>query len=278
MGTGFAPGFEVLDVAALPEKTGGSLTESAVQSYFARANYSYDNKYVAEVSVRRDGASNFGDNARYGNFYSISGGWNIHRENWFKADWVDVLKIRASYGTMGNRPGELYPQYALYSIAANYNGIPATLISQVGNPDLTWEVLKSTNVALSTRLFDRVSLDVEYYQRKTEDMLMEIPYSYTTGFSTGWGNVASIVNRGVDITANVDILKNVNGLDWSISANVNYNKNEITELFNGLDEYVLANTGLKLQKGMPYGEYYYVRWAGVDSRDGYNMWYDKMVT
>ena len=157
-------------------------------------------------------------------------------------------------------------------------GTSGTAVANPANPDLTWEVLKSTNVALSTRLFDRVSLDVEYYQRKTEDMLMEIPYSYTTGFSTGWGNVASIVNRGVDITANVDILKNVNGLDWSISANVNYNKNEITELFNGLDEYVLANTGLKLQKGMPYGEYYYVRWAGVDSRDGYNMWYDKMVT
>ena len=79
----------------------------------------------------------------------------------------------------------------------------------------------------------------------------------------------------MDITANVDILKDVAGVNWSISANVNYNKNEITKLFNGLDEYVLANTGLKLQVGKPYGEYFYNRWAGVDPRDGYNMWYDK---
>ena len=148
IGTGFAPGFEVLDVTALPEKVGGSLSESASQSFFMRANYSYDNRYVAELSLRRDGASNFGTDARYGNFYSISGGWNIHREHWFNADWVDALKLRASYGTMGNRPGELYPQYALYSVSANYDGVPGTLISQVGNPDLTWEQTSTFGLGL----------------------------------------------------------------------------------------------------------------------------------
>lgn len=154
VGTGFASGFEVLDVAAKPEAVGGSLTESAVQSYLFRGNYSYDGRYMAEVSLRRDGASNFGKDARYGNFYSVSAGWNINRESWFNANWIDVLKLRASYGIMGNRPGELYPQYALYSISANYDGIPASLISQVENPSLTWEETATLGVGLDANFFD----------------------------------------------------------------------------------------------------------------------------
>ena len=101
-GTGIVSGFEVLDATATPEEVGGNLTEWAKQSVFAKANYTYDNRYLAEVSLRRDGASNFGDDKKYGNFFSISAGWNINREKWFKADWVDVLKLRASYGSVGN--------------------------------------------------------------------------------------------------------------------------------------------------------------------------------
>ena len=138
-GTGIVSGFEVLDATATPEEVGGNLTEWAKQSVFAKANYTYDNRYLAEVSLRRDGASNFGDDKKYGNFFSISAGWNINREKWFKADWVDVLKLRASYGSVGNIPYSKYPQYGLYSVSSNYNGIPAILISQVGNKDLTWE-------------------------------------------------------------------------------------------------------------------------------------------
>ena len=191
-------------------------------------------------------------------------------------EWINDLQLKASYGTVGNSSAlSAYMAYGLISSGSMYGGETGTAIGNPANPDLTWEVVKTANVALNTRLFDRVNLDVEFYNRLTEDMLMQIPFSYTTGFSAGWGNVASMRNRGVDITANVDILKDVAGVNWSISANVNYNKNEITKLFNGLDEYVLANTGLKLQVGKPYGEYFYNRWAGVDPRDGYNMWYDK---
>ena len=119
-GTGIVSGFEVLDATATPEEVGGNLTEWAKQSVFAKANYTYDNRYLAEVSLRRDGASNFGDDKKYGNFFSISAGWNINREKWFKADWVDVLKLRASYGSVGNIPYSKYPQYGLYSVSSNY--------------------------------------------------------------------------------------------------------------------------------------------------------------
>ena len=147
-GTGIVSGFEVLDATATPEEVGGNLTEWAKQSVFAKANYTYDNRYLAEVSLRRDGASNFGDDKKYGNFFSISAGWNINREKWFKADWVDVLKLRASYGSVGNIPYSKYPQYGLYSVSSNYNGIPAILISQVGNKDLTWEQTYTAGVGI----------------------------------------------------------------------------------------------------------------------------------
>ena len=151
-GTGIVSGFEVLDATATPEEVGGNLTEWAKQSVFAKANYTYDNRYLAEVSLRRDGASNFGDDKKYGNFFSISAGWNINREKWFKADWVDVLKLRASYGSVGNIPYSKYPQYGLYSVSSNYNGIPAILISQVGNKDLTWEQTYTAGVGIDANL------------------------------------------------------------------------------------------------------------------------------
>lgn len=181
VGTGFASGFEVLDVAAKPEAVGGSLTESAVQSYLFRGNYSYDGRYMAEVSLRRDGASNFGKDARYGNFYSVSAGWNINRESWFNANCIDVFKLRASYGIMGNRPGELYPQYALYSISANYDGIPATLISQVENPSLTWEETATLGVGLDANFFDdRLRIVFDYYNKYTDNVLYRTPVSGLT--------------------------------------------------------------------------------------------------
>lgn len=163
-GTGIVSGFEVLDATATPEEVGGNLTEWAKQSVFAKANYTYDNRYLAEVSLRRDGASNFGDDKKYGNFFSISAGWNINREKWFKADWVDVLKLRASYGSVGNIPYSKYPQYGLYSVSSNYNGIPAILISQVGNKDLTWEQTYTAGVGIDANFFNnRLRFVFDYY-------------------------------------------------------------------------------------------------------------------
>jgi hypothetical protein len=203
--------------------------------------------------------------------------WDITKERFMKdVKWMNKLQLKASYGSVGNSSG-LSPYMAMGLVGTGplYNGVGGTAVANPANPDLTWEVVKSTNIAINTRMFNRVNLDVELYNRDTEDMLMDIPYSYTTGFSGGWGNVASMRNKGVDVTANFEILQDFHDIDWNISANLNYNENEITSLFNGMDEYVLANTGLKLQVGKPYGEYFYTRWAGVDPRDGYNMWYDK---
>ena len=254
-----------------------SMYDKIFNSYFATFSYNYAEKYYIDASFRRDGSSLFGLNNQWGNFWSVGALWDLKKES-FLSDvaWLDNLQLKVSYGSVGNSSGlDPYMSYGLVSTGPLYYGSSGTAIANPANPDLTWEVVKSANVALNTRLFDRVSLEVEFYNRMTENMLMDIPYSHTTGFSSGWGNVANMRNRGVDITANIDIIKDLNNFNWRVSANVNYNKNEITKLFNGLDEYVIANTGLKLQVGKPYGEYFYTRWAGVDPRDGFNMWYDK---
>mgnify|MGYP000332138392 FL=1 len=138
-GTGFVPGFEVLDVVSKPERTKGGINEWATQSYFTQWKYVYDGKYIAEASIRRDGASNLGTNAKYGNLLSGSVGWIISREDWFDVDWIDNLKLRGGYGTVGNRPSSLYPQYDLYSVSSSYNENSGALISVIGNKDLTWE-------------------------------------------------------------------------------------------------------------------------------------------
>ena len=271
------PRLTLMSAGSVPNLPSHSKSDRVFNSYFATFGYSFREKYFVDASFRRDGSSLFAEDHRWGNFWSAGAMWDITKERFMKdAKWMNKLQLKASYGSVGNSSG-LSPYMAMGLVGTGplYNGVGGTAIANPANPDLTWEVVKSTNIAINTRMFDRLNLDVEFYNRETEDMLMDIPYSYTTGFSGGWGNVASMRNRGVDVTAGIDIMKDFYGIDWNISANVNYNENEITSLFNGMDEYVIANTGLKLQVGKPFGEYFYTRWAGVDPRDGYNMWYDK---
>lgn len=253
-----------------------SRAEESFNSFFATFAYDFDGKYFLDASYRADGSSKFAPGHRWGHFYSVGGMWDLKKENFLKdVDWLDVLQARATYGLVGNSTGAgSYDYYGLFGTGSMYNGQSSMGISNPSNSTLTWEKVGSFNAGVSFGFLDRVVLNVDAYRRKTTDMLMEIPFSYTTGFGGGMGNIGAMVNKGFDADVNVKILKG-NDFDWSLKANVNYNKNEITELFAGRDEYIIANTGLKLEVGKPYGEFYYVEYAGVDPRDGKPMWYDK---
>jgi TonB-linked SusC/RagA family outer membrane protein len=289
-GTGFIPGFEVLDVVAKPERTKGGISEWAVQSVLFNANYAYDNKYMTQVSFRRDGASNFGDNAKYGNFYSISGGWNINREDWFNADWVDALKLRAAYGSVGNRPSSLYPQYNLYAIStgAGYNGNPGALISQIGNKELTWEKTYTSGVGIDAKfLSNRARLSFDYYVKNTENILYQVPVTGLTGVTSIWQNIGEMENKGIELAIGGDIIRNTD-LTWSIDLNLGHNANKLTKLYKTKDasgNYVvrpiIISDGLgvagsaqrMLEPGRPVDTYYLKEWAGVDPENGLPMWY-----
>lgn len=283
-GTGIVSGFEVLDATATPEEVGGNLTEWAKQSVFAKANYTYDNRYLAEVSLRRDGASNFGDDKKYGNFFSISAGWNINREKWFKADWVDVLKLRASYGSVGNIPYSKYPQYGLYSVSSNYNGIPAILISQVGNKDLTWEQTYTAGVGIDANFFNnRLRFVFDYYNKYTSNILYQVPVSGLTGITSRWQNVGEMRNSGIEITIGGDIIRTKDWL-WSLDLNMGYNKNKLEKLYGddpnmmiigggGNDTSIAGAAEKMLKVGYSTDRYYLREWAGVDPKNGAPLWY-----
>lgn len=257
------------------EQPGYGLTESSFNSYFGRITYDYKEKYSVEGTVRRDGSSLFGPDKRYATFYSVGGMWNLKKENFLKkTDWLNSLQLRVSYGTTGNSGINEYLADSYIKTSSLYNGKPTWYISNVENRELTWETIESLNIGVSARFFDKLNVEVEFYNKNTKDMLLEIPYSYATGFGSGWGNVGTMRNRGVDVTLSYDIL-NSKDFYLNVSGNFNYNKNEITELFGGRDEFVVANTGIKYQVGKALGDFYYVRFAGVDPATGKQLWLDK---
>ena len=253
-----------------------SRAEESFNSLFAQLTYDYAGKYYLDASYRADASSKFAPDHRWGHFYSVGAMWDMKKENFLKnVQWLDNLQLRATYGLVGNSTGAgSYDYYGLFGTGSMYNGVSSMGISSPSNSTLTWEKVGSFNAGVTFAFLNRATLNIDGYHRRTSDMLMPIPYSFTTGFGSGIGNIGAMVNKGFDADINVNIIK-TKDIDWSIKANVNYNKNEITELFAGRDEYIIANTGLKLEVGKPYGEFYYVEYAGVDSRDGKPMWYDK---
>ena len=252
-----------------------SRAEESFNSFFATMSYDFAGKYYLDASYRADGSSKFAPGHRWGHFYSVGGMWDLKKENFLKdVDWLDNLQARATYGLVGNSTGAgSYDYYGLFGTGSMYNGQSSMGISNPSNSTLTWEKVGSFNAGVTFGFLDRVVLNVDAYRRKTTDMLMSIPFSYTTGFGGGMGNIGAMVNKGFDADVNVKLLK-TSDIDWTFKANVNYNKNEVTELFAGRDEYIIANTGLKLEVGKPYGEFFMVEYAGVDPRDGKPMWYD----
>lgn len=270
------PRLLLMSAAATGVKPTHSIAEEVRNSWFGTLNYSYAEKYFVDLSIRRDGSSLFGENNRWATFGAAAAMWKISREKFMEGtkSWLNNLDLKASYGTTGNSGIGAYLALGLVGTGPLYDGNSGSAIANPSNPDLSWEKVKTLNLGISARLFNRIDIDLEYYNKETSDMLMEIPYSYTTGFSSGYGNVATMTNKGFDFDINAEIIK-TKDWRWSLRVNGNYNKNEITKLFQGLDYYTQSTTGMRMQVGHPYGEFFYVRWYGVDPADGQNIWLDK---
>ncbi len=253
----------------------GNKIERVSNSFFANMNYNFDGRYFVDASVRTDGSSLFGRNHRYATFFSVGTMWKAKAEKFMQnVKWVNDLNVTLSYGTTGNSGlSSWYEHLGLVGAGPKYNGLAGWGLSQVPNSDLTWETVSTLNVGLNGRLFDRVGFNFQFYNKKSTDLLMDLPFSATTGHASGMGNIGEMVNRGIDLEVNVDLIHTKN-VYWNVSANVNYNKNKITKLYQGLDELAFPDYSLKYQVGKSSTLVYVQQFAGVDPADGTPMWYD----
>jgi len=249
-----------------------STSQSRFLSYFGRIDYSVLDKYFFDASVRNDASSRFGKNNRNATFWAVGAMWKIKNESFLRhSSWVTDLNFKASYGTQGNASIGDYQHLGLISSSTKYMDASSKALGQPSNPGLTWEQQALLTVGVNGRLFDRFDFNIEFYDRTTSNMLMSVPYNYTTGFSELTANVGSLSNRGIDVRLGVDILR---GRDYYLNASTtfNYNAEKVTGLFNGLDRWEMTDYGLAYVVGKPV-MFYAPIYAGIDPADGAPMWY-----
>lgn len=246
-------------------------------SFFTRGEYNYDRRIYAEAAFRLDGSSRFGRSRRWGAFWSMGLMWDMAREEFIVpyTDWLTAAQVSFSTGTSGNSSIPNYEHLALVGGGADYMGDAGVGLAQPGNEELGWEKPWTTNFAIRTGFWNRLNVDLELYYKLTTDMLMEVPVPYSTsGFGYYWDNVGSMVNAGAELNVMATLVATDDFL-WTANANVSYNHNEITELYNGVQEYERSGTNTKLVVGHPLGEFYINRYAGVNPANGDALWYDK---
>lgn len=253
-----------------------STTSYSYLSFFGRGEYNYKDLYYADFSVRADASSRFGTGNRWAGFWSLGFMWNLKSEPFLKdIEWLSSAQIALSTGTSGNSSIPDYDHLALVSGNANYEDQAGIYPSQSGNEDLSWEKLWSSNIALRMGFLDRINLDIEFYNKKTTNMLMLVPDSYAlTGEGEHWDNIGAMLNRGVEFNVSADVIRTKDFV-WSVNANASYNKNKLLELYNGVQEYEVSTTATKLVVGHSVSEFYINRYAGVNPANGDALWYTK---
>ena len=243
-------------------------------SFFGRVDYALMNKYFFNFTVRNDKSSRFGADNRAANFLSGGVMWRLSDETFMAAtkSWLTDLQVKYSVGSTGNSEIGNYRSLGLTG-KTQYNGDAGLVIAQPSNKELGWEKQIQSNVGLTARLFDRVNIDVNYYNRKTKNMLMSTPLAYTTGFSSMMLNVGQLTNNGVEVEVSYDAFRSRDAF-VNVYANFAYNANKIDKLFNGQQSWDRPSYYLSYVVGKSIN-YYMAEFAGVDKNDGLAMWYTK---
>ena len=217
-------------------KPNGSDNIYRTVGFFANLNSIWDNKYFLDLIYRYEGSSKFGKNTRFAPFWSVGAGWNIHNESFLQGKGIELLKLRASIGYLGNISFEPYQAITSYNYASGYNyvkGIGA-IPKTIGNPDLRWERTLTSNVGIDLTMFKgRWDLTFDAYVKNTDDLLVNVTKAPSVGVTTARENLGAIENKGVELRTRVMPIKNKN-LQWSISATYAYNKSKIKQISNAL--------------------------------------------
>lgn len=240
-------------------------------SFFGRLSYEFSDRVFVDATVRNDQSSRFGPDNRSATFWSVGARWNLKKEFLEQSSTISDLTFKASYGSQGNSEIGNYTWQQQIGIATRYNQSDGWAIANPGNRNLSWETQYKLTVGATINLWDRLNIEVEYYLRTTDNMLMDVPLPGTSGFEEIKRNVGAMQNQGIDININYDILREK---DYYLNVGVafNYNEEKVTELFDGLNEWTVPNTGVTYVVGKPV-MYYYPIYAGVNPETGAMRWY-----
>jgi len=259
-------------LASAASKTDATSTASEFSflSYFLRANYKFNNKYLVALSGRYDGSSRFGENNRYGFFPAASVGWIMSEERFLEnSKWLNFLKLKASYGLTGNAEIGNFAARGLYSGDGAYGGQAGQRPTQIPNPDLKWETTKGYDIGIEASILNnRIGFEVDYYQRNTQDLLLDVEVPGTSGFATQLRNIGNLKNKGIEFTINT-VNINTKSFRWTSSLNFSANKNEITNLGGQ----VLGGDVNKAKEGASLGVFYTREFAGADPDNGDAIYY-----
>lgn len=239
--------------------------ENNDESYFGRINYNYNNRYYLSSSVRRDGSSRFAKDKRWGTFWSLGGSWSVDRENFMSnVEWVNLLKVRVSYGELGNNRGiGYYPHLALFALDNNNLSEPGITRSSLGAPDLLWETSANFDVAIEFELFNRLRGSVEYYNKESQNLIFDVPVAFSDGADSKKENIGTLFNRGIEVGLSYDVFKKED-FTWTFNVNAATLQNEFTKLPQ--EEIINGTKKLKVGKGL--FDYWIRDWYGVDPSDG----------
>ncbi|MBO7199090.1 MAG: TonB-dependent receptor [Alistipes sp.] len=255
-----------------------SFGEYVNEGYFFRAMYEYDGRIFASASYRRDASSRFHPDHRWGNFWSVGAAWILNRESWFNVPEFNMLKVKASLGSQGNDNIGSYMYTDLYTIANDGNGGVSVSFGRKGNPNITWETNSNLNLGVEFGLWnDRLSGSVDYFYRKTTDMLFSVPVTPSLGYTSYYDNIGDMANSGVEIVLNGDIIR-TRDVVWSANANFTFVKNKVLKLpesrkdrtIDGHSGFISGSTFLA--EGLSLNTYLMPTYAGVDPNTGESMW------
>ena len=270
-------GLYYLNSAGSPVDVGSSFFDWYVGAYMLATHYNgFNGKYVADLTVRREGNSRFNSENRWGNFGSVGVAWNFHKEAFLlESSIVDNLKLRASYGITGNANILLNKYQALFGYDSDYAGEGAAYANTFGNNELSWETSNTVDVAVDFGLFDNVlSGSLGYYKRISRDLLLDVPLSLTSGFENQTRNIGSLENEGIEFEANFNIVQR-NDFNISFGGNIASNQNQVTELAkDGNGEYITIETSTrKVDIDHTIYGWYMATWAGVNPENGEEEFY-----
>ncbi|UZR94552.1 SusC/RagA family TonB-linked outer membrane protein [Chondrinema litorale] len=242
----------------------------AQESVTFLVNYGFKDFLFLDGTIRTEGSSKFANDYRWGTFGSL--GASLVFSNLMDLDWLNLAKLRVSFGKTGNSDIDLNQYQSTLSYDKAYNGASGTYISQMGNTDLTWEKSNVFDIGIDFEIVNRVSGTIEYFNRETYDMLLDVPLSFTTGFDEQTFNVGRMVNDGIEVSLNVDVIQTKN-LSWSLGGNLSYIRNEVKSLTDDAGQLLESGTDQRLEEGKEAYTWYMPKWAGVDSETGSPLWY-----